>query len=142
MCCLIFILLCCGVDFSFSQVDIKAAVKEEIKKQISPLWAKYAEVEAVNLKNQKTISDLQKQILELKKDNVLKSSEIFIANQRLQQLASIPRGESLLSEDICHYVSRQCPTNSRQGMSHMVYKVRLFLGHLSHSVDFKICYCC
>ncbi|XP_062602454.1 uncharacterized protein LOC134264171 [Saccostrea cucullata] len=110
---LILFFLCC-VNISVSQMDYNAAIEEEVSKQVSPLWTKYFEMEAKNVENQKTISDLQKEILALKKENKFKTSEIYKLNQWFKHQMTTTRERKLPSQDVCHYVTEHCPSKSRQ----------------------------
>ncbi|XP_061167016.1 uncharacterized protein LOC133175896 [Saccostrea echinata] len=95
-------------------MDFNDVIEEEIRKQISPLWAKYSDMEAKNLENQKTIGELQKQILDLKQENDLKTSELYKTSQWLHQLMTTTWEGNESSLDICRYITHQCPSKPRQ----------------------------
>lgn len=112
----LFILSCVGTFF-FAHGNINAEIAEEIQRHISPLLVKYSELETINSENQKKIAELQNDILILKQENDLKTSDLLEVTQQLQRLTQAKLAPIHFSGDFCQYVDEQCPRKSREGIS-------------------------
>lgn len=120
-CVLPLIILSCVGTFFFAHgnVNINAEIADEIQRHISPLMAKYSELETINSENQKKIVELQNDILILKQQNDLKTSDLLDVTQQLQRLTQAKLAPNHLSGDFCQYLDEQCPTKSREGKCHL-----------------------
>lgn len=114
----LFILSCVGTFF-LVHGNINSEIADEIQKHVSPILAKYSELETINLENQKKINELQKEVLILKQKNDLKTSDLLEVTQQLQKLSQAKLAPNHLSCDICQYVDEQCPRKSREGRCHL-----------------------
>lgn len=114
----LFILSCVGTFF-LVHGNINSEIADEIQKHVSPILAKYSELETINLENQKKINELQKKVLILKQKNDLKTSDLLEVTQQLQKLSQAKLAPNHLSGDICQYVDEQCPRKSREGRCHL-----------------------
>lgn len=114
----LFILSCVGTFF-LVHGNINSEIADEIQRHISPILAKYSKLETINLENQKKIIELQNEILILKQENNLKTSDFLEVTQQLQKLSQAKLAPNHLSGDICQYVDEQCPRKSREGRCHL-----------------------
>lgn len=114
----LFILNCVGTFF-LVHGNIHSEIADEIQRHISPILAKYSELETINLENQRKIVELQNEVLILKQENDFKTSDLLEVTQQLQKLSQAKLAPNHLSGDICQYVDEQCPRKSREGTCHL-----------------------
>lgn len=114
----LFILNCVGTFF-WVHGNIHSEIADEIQRHVSPILAKYSELETINLENQRNIVELQTEVLILKQENDYKTSDLLEVTQQLQKLSQAKLAPNHLSGDICQYVDEQCPRKSREGTCHL-----------------------
>lgn len=114
----LFILNCVGTFF-WVHGNIHSEIADEIQRHVSPILAKYSELETINLENQRKIVELQNEVLILKQENDFKTSDLLEVTQQLQKLSQAKLAPNHLSGDICQYLDEQCPRKSREGTCHL-----------------------
>nr|XP_022330256.1 uncharacterized protein LOC111128735 [Crassostrea virginica] len=113
-CYTILVGLSCAILLHLVNGNFHPSTQEELSTDISPLLARFSELEATNVETQKQLLQLQKEILILRRENDLKSSELVKINQHLQLMTQSYPGHRFLTEDICHYVNEKCTTKIRE----------------------------
>ena len=114
-CYTILVGLSCAILLHLVNGNFHPSTQEELSTDISPLLARFSELEATNVETQKQLLQLQKEILILRRENDLKSSELVKINQHLQLMTQSYPGHRFLTEDICHFVNEKCTTKIREG---------------------------